>query len=168
MCSCVAGIFQWTLKLVQGSITLLFQRPSQPGLDILTPSKQWAPVPVFPPSYPTSSFPPVLVNIADLLSYWTNGLLRSTVHRVNFPAEAKHGGEDRYSIVYFCHPGFDTELVAVPSKMVQEKIMTEGELVGYGGGIEGKKALTAKEHLEKRLEATYGFRQEPRATVAEA
>ncbi len=29
--------------------------------------------------------PPILMNIGDLLSYWTNGLLRSTVHRVVFP-----------------------------------------------------------------------------------
>lgn len=28
---------------------------------------------------------PILVNIGDLLSYWTNGLLKSTVHRVVFP-----------------------------------------------------------------------------------
>ena len=31
-----------------GSITLLFQRPGQPGLEILTPEKTWAPVPVQP------------------------------------------------------------------------------------------------------------------------
>lgn len=85
-----------------GSITLLFQRPSQPGLEILTPEETWAPVPVFPVGYKTSTtFPPILVNIADLLSYWTNGLLVSTVHRVIFPKDARKGGEDRYSIVYF-------------------------------------------------------------------
>ncbi|KAL9618418.1 MAG: hypothetical protein Q9160_006859 [Pyrenula sp. 1 TL-2023] len=150
-----------------GSITLLFQRLSQPGLEILTPSNTWAPVPVFPPSYPPSSFPPILVNIADLLSYWTNGLLKSTVHRVIFPADAERGGDDRYSIAYFCHPGFDTELVAVPSKVVQEKTV-EGEDVGYGGGIDGEKSITAQEHLEKRLEATYGLRQELKATATEA
>lgn len=84
-----------------------------------------------------------------------------------FPADAKRGGEDRYSIAYFCHPGFDTELVAVPSKVVHEKTV-EGEDVGYGGGVDGKKSITAQEHLEKRLEATYGFRQEPKAAATGA
>jgi isopenicillin N synthase-like dioxygenase len=144
-----------------GSITLLFQRPSQPGLEILTPDNNWAPVPVFPPDYKTSTtLPPILVNIADLLSYWTNGLLKSTVHRVIFPKDARRGGEDRYSIAYFCHPANDNELVAVPSKMVQERSFSENEKVGHGGGVDDKKAMTAAEHLHKRLEATYGFRMD--------
>ena len=142
-----------------GSITLLFQRPSQPGLEILTPEDKWAPVPVFPPNYQTSTtLPPILVNIADLLSYWTNGLLKSTVHRVIFPKEARRGGEDRYSIAYFCHPANDTELVPVPSKMVQERQFS-GK-VGHGGGVDDSHAMTAEEHLQKRLEATYGFRMD--------
>jgi isopenicillin N synthase-like dioxygenase len=142
-----------------GSITLLFQRPSQPGLEILTPDNTWAPVPVFPPGYKTSTtLPPILVNIADLLSYWTNGLLKSTVHRVIFPKDARRGGEDRYSIAYFCHPANHTKLVPVPSKMVQD-LKFSGQ-VGHGGGVDESKAMTAAEHLHKRLEATYGFRMD--------
>ena len=142
-----------------GSITLLFQRPSQPGLEILTPESTWAPVPVIPEGYKTSTtFPPILVNIADLLSYWTNGYLKSTVHRVIFPKDARRGGEDRYSIAYFCHPTNDAELVPVPSKIVAERPMAESEKVGYGGGAEGKRAMTAREHLERRLGATYHLR----------
>ncbi|KAF1990042.1 oxidoreductase [Aulographum hederae CBS 113979] len=141
-----------------GSITLLFQLPGQPGLEILTPSGTWAPVPVNPANDPT---PPILVNIGDLLSYWTNGLLKSTVHRVIFPA-----GEmsDRYSIAYFCHPLDEAELVAVPSKQVGEfeGALEEGLLERLGGGKveEGKRSLTAKEHLERRLRATYGVKQQ--------
>jgi isopenicillin N synthase-like dioxygenase len=149
-----------------GSITLLFQRPSQPGLEILTPESTWAPVPVIPEGYKTSTtFPPILVNIADLLSYWTNGYLKSTVHRVIFPKDARRGGEDRYSIAYFCHPSDDAELVPVPSKIVAERTMAEGEKVGYGGGAGGQKAMTAKEHLDKRLEATYEFKINKKAQV---
>jgi len=152
-----------------GSITLLFQRPSQPGLEILTPSSTWAPVPVFPNGYKTSTtFPPILVNIADLLSYWTNGLLKSTVHRVIFPKDARRGGEDRYSIAYFGHPSDDAELVPVPSKMVAERAMSKEEKVGYGGGADGEKAMTAKEHLERRLAATYGFRMDKVAQTVDA
>ncbi|KAI5275775.1 hypothetical protein E4T47_01397 [Aureobasidium subglaciale] len=132
-----------------GTLTLLFQLPGQPGLEILTPSKTWESVPIKPQS-DTSKTLPILVNIGDLLAYWTNGLLKSTVHRVIFPKEARRGGEDRYSMAYFCHPLDEAELVAVPSKRVEE----------YKGGVEGVnkggKTLTAKDHLLERLAATYG------------
>jgi isopenicillin N synthase-like dioxygenase len=136
-----------------GSLTLLFQLPGQPGLEIKTPSGAWESVPVDPhgtllsdPSKPL----PILVNIGDLLAYWTNGLLKSTVHRVIFPKDARRGGEDRYSMAYFCHPLNDAELIAVPSKKVEQ----------YEGGVDGmkkgEKTLTAKDHLLERLTATYG------------
>ncbi|KAI2863128.1 hypothetical protein CBS12448_4144 [Aspergillus niger] len=170
-----------------GSITLLFQRPGQPGLEIITPDGAgWAPVPVIPRSSSSSSsssttseegseypFPPILVNIGDLLSYWTDGLLKSTVHRVVFPVseQQRPNAQDRYSIVYFCHPLDRTELVPVPSNVVEEfrrgKSKEGGDggvRVGFGGGAgmleEGKRALTAQEHLMARLDATYGFRRE--------
>lgn len=141
-----------------GSCTLLFQRAGQPGLEIRTPSETWAPVAVIPPAYESTSTttPPILVNIGDLLSYWTNGLLKSTVHRVIFPAGEK---KDRYSIAFFCHPANDEKLVPVPSKIVRESRLEEGVEVGYGGGASKERAMTAKEHLMNRLEATYGFRK---------
>ena len=83
------------------------------------------------------------------MSYWTNGLLKSTVHRVIFPKEARKGGEDRYSMAYFCHPLDDAELVAVPSKRIEQH-------KGKGGVKDGGKVLTAKDHLLERLAATYG------------
>lgn len=98
------------------------------------------------PSKPLS----ILVNIGDLLAYWTNGLLKSTVHRVIFPKDAKRGGEDRYSIAYFCHPLDSAELVPVPSKLVEQQ---KGGV--QGAGKDGK-TLTAKDHLLERLAATYG------------
>lgn len=48
-----------------GSLTLLFQRASQPGLEVLTGS-DWLSVPVHPPGTENDSFPPVLVNIGDV------------------------------------------------------------------------------------------------------
>lgn len=103
--------------------------------------------------------PPILVNIGDVLSYWTNGLLRSTVHRVIVPKDSK-AGEDRYSIAYFCHPLDEAELVAVPSEAVKNFDGGEKELRRVGGGRlpgEEGKVLTAKEHLDRRLGATYGL-----------
>ncbi|KAI9686185.1 MAG: hypothetical protein M1822_003840 [Bathelium mastoideum] len=131
-----------------GSVTLLFQLPGQPGLEILTPHNTWSPVPMNPQN---DVVPPILVNIGDLLSYWTNGLLKSTVHRVILPKEGRVGGDDRYSIAYFCHALDDAELLPVPSALVEK----------HGAGEAGaltETPMTAKDHLNNRLAATYGIK----------
>ncbi|KAI0852394.1 Clavaminate synthase-like protein [Daldinia vernicosa] len=150
-----------------GSITLLFRLRGQAGLEILEPrTGRWAPVPVDPPSSSedegAAAPPPILVNIGDLLSYWTNGLLRSTVHRVAFPSapEALAAGEStadpRYSVVYFCHPANDTLLTPVPSERVKAASENENDTArNQGLNSASKKVLTANEHLQMRLQATY-------------
>ena len=141
-----------------GSITLLFQQPGQPGLEIQTPSGDWAAVPVDPHhetnnktnrnSARASNEPlPILVNIGDLLEDWTGGLLKSTVHRVVFPAGDQ---QDRYSLAYFCHPLDDAKLEPVPSKIVQDHSARTGK-----GSVRNGKVLTAKDHLMERLASTY-------------
>jgi isopenicillin N synthase-like dioxygenase len=57
-----------------GSLTLLFQLPGQPGLEIKTPEGHWASVPVDPSNSSgtdqdaeTKKALPILVNIGDLL-----------------------------------------------------------------------------------------------------
>lgn len=154
-----------------GSITLLFQRPSQPGLELLMPNGAWAAVPIFPPNYHSTTFPPIVVNIGDLLSYWTNGLLRSTVHRVILTEQEKSAetarGEDRFSIAIFVQPHEDTELVAMPSPLVADRAAEFArEVVGHGGGTisaDMMKTMTAGDHLSSRLQATYGavYQREP-------
>ena len=143
-----------------GSITLLFQRAGQPGLEIIPPSNRtaendysnraaWTPVPVNPPGTENDPSPPILVNIGDLLSYWTNNLFKSTVHRVVFPKGGKEGDEDRYSIAYFGHPTGSTVLEPVPSEKVKA-------LEAQNGGVAtGVDSMTADEHLMSRLKATY-------------
>jgi isopenicillin N synthase-like dioxygenase len=172
-----------------GTITLLFQRPGQPGLEILTASdtegnnnnnnNNWAPVPVWPEGATSEAdeFPPILVNIGDMLSFWTNGLLKSTIHRVVFPhaerdpaATAK--SPDRYSVVFFCHPVDSCNLVPpVPSTLVAaagaDKKSVESGKVGFGGGagsLSERRSMTAKEYLNMRLSATYDEREEVAST----
>lgn len=98
---------------------------------------------------PGTELPPILVNVGDLLSYWTGGLLRSTVHRVVFPEDGAGGGEgERYSMAYFCHPAGGVELGAVPSERVRRE----------GKGGEGGSVLTADEHLQMRyVSLSFGF-----------
>ncbi|KAI1811907.1 2OG-Fe(II) oxygenase superfamily protein [Poronia punctata] len=150
-----------------GSVTLLFRLKGQAGLEILPPDNNWVPVPVCPPGTEGDPSPPILVNIGDLLSYWTNGLFRSTVHRVTFAGSATGYGdhakelvddesttEPRYSIVYFCHPADDTPLTAVPSERVHN---FQGELAtsNVGNPYAERKVLSAAEHLQMRLQTTY-------------
>ncbi|KAF2772951.1 Clavaminate synthase-like protein [Teratosphaeria nubilosa] len=122
-----------------GSITLLFQRLGQPGLEIKTPRGEWAPV---------APIDAILVNIGDLLDDWTCGLLKSTVHRVSFPKEG--GGGDRYSIAYFCHPLDDALLEPVPSEAVRSHAALSGRRLADDGRV-----ITARDHLMDRLASTY-------------
>lgn len=139
-----------------GSLTLLFRLPGQPGLELLSPKTQsWVPVPVNPSPSSLDS-PPVLVNIGDLLSFWTGGMLKSTVHRVTFS-----GGGERYSMAYFCHPLDDAKLERVESKVLVDDGRGAEELKGQrkrlGLKEDDEEVLTAKQHLDRRLKVTYGL-----------
>lgn len=90
--------------------------------------------------------------------------MRSTVHRVVYPEDhgkVTAGKGDRYSIAFFCHPNKNTELVEVPSEIVREKLgMAEGP--DKAGG----KVMTAMEHLQSRLAATYRWQKSEGTAVA--
>ncbi|KAI6783000.1 uncharacterized protein J7T54_002161 [Emericellopsis cladophorae] len=144
-----------------GSVTLLFRLKGQAGLEILKNDNTWAPVPVCPAGTENDPSPPILINIGDLLSYWTNGLFRSTVHRVVFTPEQgdnRVSGESsdgpRYSIAFFCHPEGSTKLEPVPSDKVKNFRAT-GDAV-EANPYSKRKTMTAGEHLDMRLRATYG------------
>ncbi|KOS19674.1 UPF0676 protein [Escovopsis weberi] len=147
-----------------GSITLLFRLKGQAGLELEKKNGEWAPVPVCPPGSEDDAGPPILVNIGDLLSYWTNGLFRSTNHRVVFNDD--HGNGDRkntvsgetnsgprYSIAYFCHPAGHVRLEPVPSERVQGHVKSGSSTTNP---YAERKVLTAREHLFVRLKETYG------------
>ncbi|KAK1760988.1 putative gibberellin 20 oxidase [Echria macrotheca] len=150
-----------------GSMTLLFRIAGQAGLEIQTTSQdggsKWAPVPVVPPGTEGDPAPPILLNIGDLLSYWTGGLLRSTVHHVVFPGgrgteatvvEGETDSGPRYSIAYFCHPVGSMPLTPVPSERVRRFIAEHPAEGDDNGGKDGK-VVTADEHLHMRLRASY-------------
>ncbi|KAH3687454.1 hypothetical protein WICPIJ_001564 [Wickerhamomyces pijperi] len=144
-----------------GSLTLLFQQKGQEGLQLFEPNASkdtdgkgtWSKVPFV--ESPNADYrssgkaAPIVMNIADQLSFWTNGLLRSTLHRVVMPV----GDVDRYSVVFFFDANNETELVPIPSKLVKES-------EGKGKGIEAitgddGKPLTTKEYMLRRFKATY-------------
>ncbi|KAH0532966.1 hypothetical protein TsFJ059_001593 [Trichoderma semiorbis] len=144
-----------------GSVTLLFRLKGQAGLELQKKDGSWAPVPVCPPGSENDPSPPILINIGDLLSYWTNGLFRSTVHRVVFPSDnaaSKVEGETsagpRYSIAFFCHPAGSVALEPVPSERVRNFIPDES--APNENPYAERKVMTANEHLFMRLKASYG------------
>ncbi len=75
-----------------GTLTLVFQ-DSVEGLEALVEG-EWLTVPVVPGT--------VTVNVADLLSRWTNGIYRSPRHRVALPGPDVK--QSRYSTVFFYNP----------------------------------------------------------------
>lgn len=142
-----------------GSMTLLFRLKGQAGLEILKRDNTWAPVPVTPPGTENDPSPPILINIGDLLSYWTNGLFRSTVHRVVFPKGSKSSVEGessegpRYSMAFFCHPAGSVTLDPVPSDRVKSFVPSAD--TPNANPFAERKVMTAEEHLFMRLRATY-------------
>ncbi len=52
-----------------------------------------------------------VVNIGDMLSRWTNGLFRSTAHRVLHP---ESGAGDRVSVPFFFEPNYDAVVEPLP------------------------------------------------------
>uniref|UniRef100_H2YS76 Fe2OG dioxygenase domain-containing protein n=1 Tax=Ciona savignyi TaxID=51511 RepID=H2YS76_CIOSA len=46
----------------------------------------------------------VLINVADLLQYWTHGDLKSTPHRILVPDDPLKRSAQRQSIAFFVHP----------------------------------------------------------------
>lgn len=88
-------------------------------------------------------------------------MLKSTVHRVGFTASASSEEQERYSMAYFCHPLDEVELSAVPSPVIEafgakgaDELEAQRSKVGWKvkDGV-----LTAKEHLDRRLNVTYGL-----------
>ncbi|CAG8449384.1 205_t:CDS:2 [Scutellospora calospora] len=92
-----------------GSLTILFQKDIG-GLEVLSTDMNWISVPVFPDC--------VLINIGDLLEFWSQGLFKSTKHRVVCRKETLN--LDRYSIAYFCHAENDVRLDRIPSRFLVE------------------------------------------------
>ncbi|KAF0696649.1 Aste57867_12630 [Aphanomyces stellatus] len=83
-----------------GLLTLL-STDTEPGLQIRH-NGEWVDVP-----YVENAF---IVNVGDLAERWTNGLFRSTEHRV-----VNTTGKERYSIPFFFEPNFNCQVTCFPS-----------------------------------------------------
>lgn len=98
------------------------------GLEILLPSGHWHVA-----SPPPSSF---IVNVSDFMMRWTNGVYKSTIHRV-----VNRGLETRYSVPFFFSVNYDEVVSTLPT------CLKEGETSQW-------KPIRAGEYILERLKTT--------------
>lgn len=75
---------------------------STPGLEVLSPSNEWVSAKAIPGSF--------IVNVADFLMRWTNGVYKSTIHRV-----VNRTPVERYSIPFFFSINYDCVVETLPT-----------------------------------------------------
>lgn len=127
----------------QGVITILFQNEIA-GLQVRPPKytgpikddEKWLDAPVIPGA--------VLINIGETMTFFSGGLMKSTLHRVAKSPNREDQGKDRFSMAYFCHPNQDTLLEVID---------------GIEGGVKrdppiscvtGRQVKTVKDWIEHR------------------
>jgi isopenicillin N synthase-like dioxygenase len=99
-----------------------------PGLEILMADGQWLPVQVAPDQ--------LVVDTGDMLQNLTNGLFKSTTHRVSNPGK---GNQRRLSMPFFVHPHAEVDL------------SPRADFITRTGGIANFPAITAGQYLHQRL-----------------
>lgn len=89
-------------------------------------------------------------------------MLKSTMHRVTF-----QGGQERYSMAYFCHPLDEARLDVVESEAIMKvkddeaarsEVEAQRNKIGWVVEEGTGEVLTAGEHLNRRLNVTYGLK----------
>lgn len=108
-------------------ITLLCEATAG-GLELLTREGEWLPIRALPGQ--------IIVDSGDMLQNLTNGVLRSTTHRVTNPGNSR---ERRFSMPFFVHPRAEVSLAPLRG------------CVRLRGGAEEYPRITAGAYLEQRL-----------------
>ena len=83
-----------------GCITLLLTDPTPQSLQVLLKNSTWLPADPLPGAF--------VVNIGDMIERWTNGLWKSTLHRVIHRGDGNGCGGNRISVPFFFEPGFES------------------------------------------------------------
>ena len=113
-----------------GFVTVLAQ-DRQGGLEVRRRDGTWLAAPPIPGTW--------VVNVADMLSRWTNGRWQSTPHRVK-----NLSGGDRYSCPYFFDMAMDSLVEGVPTC-----------------GPAAHPPVRYGDYLMERLDKNYAYRQQP-------
>lgn len=112
------------------TVTLLYQRDGQGGLEVCpgrdVDNLAWTPIE--PSNYV------ITCNVGDMLTRWSDDLLKSTLHRVRSPQPGDDLGA-RYSVVFFAQ--------------ANEEMLLQGAQEKYP-------VITAGEFIQQRLNANFG------------
>ena len=109
-------------------ITLLCESTA-PGLELLQKDGTWLPIAAIPGQ--------IIVDTGDMLQNLTNGLFKSTTHRVTNPACDR---DRRFSLPFFVHPRPEVDLSPLPA------------CIARTGGQAQFPSLTAGAYLTQRLQ----------------
>jgi len=90
-----------------GGLTILRQDEAPGGLEVCDAEGAWHVVPASPDGF--------VINVGDLMSRWTNGRWRSTLHRVVNPGRELTGSTRRLSMVAFFGPNENSEIACLSS-----------------------------------------------------
>lgn len=107
-------------------ITLLCEATA-PGLELQQRDGTWLGIPALPGQ--------IIVDSGDMLQQLTNGLLKSTTHRVVNPGNDR---ERRFSMPFFVHPRREVDLTPLPGCIARV-------------GVQRFPAITAGAYLQQRL-----------------
>ena len=85
-----------------GCLTMIHAEDTPGCLQAMTTKGEWVTIEPVPGAF--------ICNVGDMLARWTNGLYRSTPHRVLRPS----GGRRRISIPFFFEPNYNAVIAPLP------------------------------------------------------
>ncbi|MEM9104139.1 MAG: 2OG-Fe(II) oxygenase family protein [Pseudomonadota bacterium] len=106
-----------------GSLTILLPQPGSTGLQILSPEREWVPVPAEKGLF--------VVNLGDLMARWTNDRWVSTLHRVVNPEPVDGATARRQSFAFFHQPNWHARIECL------ESCLPEGGIPEYEPVLSG-------------------------------
>ena len=117
-----------------GAITILAMTQASGGLEVLMADDTWCPV--------TPKENELVVNLGDMMALWTNGMWKSTLHRVVNPKELHDKSSDRQTIGYFMHPDYDAIIDTIPTCINERRPKVFAP-------------ISAGEHIAKKIQASH-------------
>ena len=117
-----------------GAITILAMTKASEGLEVLMPNDRWRPV--------TPIKGELVVNLGDMMSQWTNGNWKSTLHRVVNPPKLNDKMSHRQTIGYFMHPNYDAIIETI------QTCIPKNQKSSF-------EPISAGEHIAKKIKASH-------------